>query len=225
VNYHIIVKDGVGPLLTPLPIARLVKTLLNHSRSMCSTKVHHHRSIVQTLHCRSLTGRQLGLRVHQHCEKQILLCWNVMEISGFYKNCIKRELPGMSAVLLIEGLVERQTLVHAVCECVRNYSFLLVPSLYPLNMCIYSQWLDQVRGMLYPDDSSRQRRLMRCLSHICPRPVGPLTQTYTLCDVLALCENDGQSVCIRHIFAKLHEYVQANGFHKILQHMEPKLGL
>jgi hypothetical protein len=224
-NYHIIVKDAVGPLLTPLPIAQLIKNLLNHSHSICSTKVHHHRSIVQTLNCRSLTGRGLGLHVHQHCEQQILLCWNVMEVSGFYKNCIERVLPGKSAVRLIECLVERQALVHAVCECVHEYSFLLLPALYPLHACIYSRWLDQVRGMLSPYDPSRRRRLLGCLSQICPRPVCPLAQTYTLCEVLALCENDGHSVCIRQIVAKLHDYVKANCFRKLLIHMEPKLDL
>jgi len=55
-----------------------------------------------------------------------------MEVSGFYKNCIERDLPGKSAVRLIVGLVERRALVHAVCECVHNYSILLVPALYLL---------------------------------------------------------------------------------------------
>jgi hypothetical protein len=122
-NYQIIVRGDVRPLLTPLPIAGLVRNLLDHRHSTCSNKVHH-RSIVQTLDCRSLTGRGLQLRVHQHHEGQILLCWNIMEVSGFYKHCIERNLQGKSAVQLIVGLVERQALVHAVCECVHNYSFL-----------------------------------------------------------------------------------------------------
>jgi hypothetical protein len=37
VNYHIIVKDGGGPLLTPLPIAHLVKKLLERRQSICSS--------------------------------------------------------------------------------------------------------------------------------------------------------------------------------------------
>jgi hypothetical protein len=123
-NYHIIVKDGGWPLLTSLPVTQLVKNLLDHKRSLCSSRVHRHRSIVQTLNCRSLTGQGLRLRVHEHREEQILLCWNIMRVSGwFYKNFIERDRPGKYAVQLIEGFVERQTLVHAVCECVHNYSF------------------------------------------------------------------------------------------------------
>jgi hypothetical protein len=140
-------------------------------------------------------------------------------------NCIERDLPGSGAIRLIEGLVERQALVHAVCECVQAFSFLLVPALCPLNVCIYSRWQDQVRALLHSTGPSRRRHLLQCLSHVCPRPVCPLTRTYSLCEVLAQCTKGGLSVGERQIIVKLQEYVRANSFHKLLKHLKPTLGL
>jgi hypothetical protein len=92
---------------------------------------------------------------------------------------------------------------------VHNYSIHLVPALYPLDLCIYTRWLDRVRVMLYPDDLSRQRRLLQGLSQVCPRPVCPRTRTYTLCAVPARCREHGQSVGERQNAIKLQEYVKA----------------
>ena len=49
-------------------------------------------SIVDLLNSRSVTGRLHGLEIHHHSRLQIVLCWNIHNITGCFGNCITRSI-------------------------------------------------------------------------------------------------------------------------------------
>ena len=54
-------------------------------------KIKKYISIVKKVNYRSLTGQELGLHVHQHLGTVTLLCWNIHNTTGCYKNFIVRD--------------------------------------------------------------------------------------------------------------------------------------
>lgn len=192
-HYQIAVR-GCGPLLSPLPVHQLMLSLLNKKRKcsfMCLRKMHNHCSIVQSLNCRSITGRGLGLHVYQHSKDLILLCWNIIILTGFYKNCIERYISEEGVLPLLPGL----GLVHG-CK-------LSVKSSYAFGMARYGK---------------KRCVLLQHLSRICPRPVSAFAVTMTIPDIVSCCSRKGHLINGRQISIKLSEFVRANGFQLMLKY-------
>jgi hypothetical protein len=75
-------------------------------------------SIVKRLASRSLTGRTLGLHVHQHAGIKFHICWGIAAVSRTrYTNALERHVPILSDFIEIYQHL-RESDLDGLCECV-----------------------------------------------------------------------------------------------------------
>ena len=160
-------------------------------------------SIVERVNYRSLTGQGLGLHVHVHLGSVILLCWNIHNTIGCYKNCIARDSAECNVSYQVWRMLRSRGL-DGLCRCCYSFAYALPGDRG--EPCIFMVNQESVNHSLL-DKLYMSWDVSGCL---CQCPDLSFLETSKMKAMISSCLKSSNMTLIKATFGKLSELSRVN---------------